>query len=111
MKVSIILHRNRINFGDFAYYVIRISREFSTEIFSRAWQVNRFSHLSCAADKRKKDNFQKMASIISADKAYQDYRSSPFHKSGKKSATLETVTYVLQQNGVEVTSKPTDSVS
>ena len=52
-----------------------------------------------------------MASIISADKAYQDYRSSPFHKSGKKSATLETVTYVLQQNGVEVTSKPTDSVS
>ena len=51
------------------------------------------------------------ASNISADKAYQDYRSSPFYKSGKKSATLETVTYVLQQNGVEVTSKPTDSVS
>ena len=63
-----------------------------------------------AADK-KKDYFLKMASTISADKAYQDYRSSPFHKSGKKSATLETITYILQQNGVEVTSKPNDSVS
>ena len=52
-----------------------------------------------------------MASIISADKAYQDYSSSPFYKSGKKSATLETVTYVLQQNGIEVTLKPTDLVS
>jgi hypothetical protein len=52
-----------------------------------------------------------MSSSISADKAYQDYRSSTFHKSGKKSATLETVTYILQQNGVDVTSKPNDLVS
>ena len=46
---------------------------------------------------------------ISHDKAYQDYLS--IRKPGLKSATIENISAILQQNDVEINPKPSNPVS
>ena len=48
--------------------------------------------------------------IISADQAMKDFYDLGLYKQGKKSATLENITAILNKNGVQVQPIPTEKV-
>ena len=50
-----------------------------------------------------------MSVQISNDKAYQDYLI--IRQPSKKSATIENISAILKQNGVEINPKPSNPVS
>ena len=48
--------------------------------------------------------------VISADQALKDFVDLGLNKQGKKSATLENVTAILNKNGVQVRQIPSEKV-
>ena len=52
----------------------------------------------------------KMSFTISGDEAYEIYSNSHLKKSGKKSASFDTIEAILKQKGVKIRPKPSDSV-
>ena len=49
--------------------------------------------------------------IISADQAHKDFCDLKLNKQGKKSATLENITAILNKNGVQIREKPIEKVN
>ena len=49
--------------------------------------------------------------IISADQAYKDFCDLKLNKQGKKSATLENITAILNKNGVQLREIPIAKVN
>ena len=49
--------------------------------------------------------------VISADQAYKDFVDLGLNKQGKKSATIENITAILNKNGVQLREIPTEKVN
>ena len=48
--------------------------------------------------------------VISADQAYKDFVDLGLNNQGKKSATIENITAILNKNGVQVRQIPSEKV-